>query len=77
MRAVWQNGFTAAERAAYRAFLGREGYDTGNEELMANETMAYLLFTPDPRLFSASMVGLGEAVVERLRGLMRAGPALP
>ena len=74
---VWRSGFTAAERAAFRSFLEREGYEDSDEELMANETMAYLLFTPDPRLFSASMVGLGEAVVERLRGLMRAGPALP
>ncbi len=77
VRAVWQNGFTAAERAAYRAFLGREGYDTGNEELMANEAMAYTLFTPDPRLFSPGLVGLPAAAVERLRELLRNGLPLP
>ncbi len=77
VQAVWQSGFTEAERAAYRAFLGREGYDTGNEELMANEAMAYTLFTPDPRLFSPNLIGLPPAAVERLRELLRNGPSLP
>ena len=77
VRSVWQTGFTEAERAAYRAFLSRAGYDTTNEELMANEAMAYTLFTPDPRLFSPTMVGLPPAAVERLRERLRAGLPLP
>ncbi|MBL6077158.1 hypothetical protein JMJ56_04010 [Belnapia sp. T18] len=74
---VWRTGFSEAERAAYRAYLGREGYDTGNDELMANEAMAYTLFTPDPRLFSPALVGLPPAAVERLRELLHSGLALP
>jgi hypothetical protein len=77
VQAAWRHGFSEAERAAYRAFLGREGYDTGNDELMANEAMAYTLFTPDPRLFSPGAVGLPPAAVERLRALLRSGLPLP
>ena len=74
---VWQHRFTEAERAAFRGFLGREGYDQTNDDLMANETMAYLLFTPDARFFAPAMVGLSEQAVERLRGLLRDGLPAP
>jgi hypothetical protein len=74
---VWYTGFTEPERTAFRAFLTREGYDPGNEDLLANETMAYLLFTPDPRFFAPAMVALDEAAVERLRDLLRDGLPLP
>ncbi|SDB68223.1 hypothetical protein [Belnapia rosea] len=77
VQAVWRNGFTEAERGAFRGFLGREGYDAGNEELMANEAMAYLLFTPDPRLFGPAQVGLAPATLVRLRELLRVGLTLP
>ena len=77
VREVWQGRFSAAERAAFRDFLGREGYETSNDELMANETMAYLLFTPDARFFAPAMVGLDAPAVERLRGLLRDGLPRP
>ena len=70
---VWRERFTEAERAAFRDFLGREGYDTGIEQLMVDETQAYLLHTPDPRFFNAMHVGMTEAEVARLRGLLREG----
>jgi len=70
---IWRDAFTEAERGAFRSFLRREGYDSSNEDLMANEAMAYLLFTPDPRFFNAAMVEMAEAAVERLRGLLREG----
>lgn len=68
---VWHNRFGERDRAAFRVFLGREGYDASNERLMANEAMAYLVFTPDPRLFSARHVGVTEPEIERLRALMQ------
>lgn len=77
VHAVWQGRFTAAERAAFRDFLGREGYEATNDDLMANETMAYLLFTPDARFFAPAMVGMTEPGVERLRGLLRVGLPRP
>jgi hypothetical protein len=38
-----------------------------------NETMAYLLFTPDPRFFDPSMVGLDPDAIEALRAVLRPG----
>jgi hypothetical protein len=67
----WRN-LTAAERAAFRRFLGEQGYDTGNDDLMRNETQAYLVFTTDPRIFDPSRLALPEALKLReifLRGL--------
>jgi hypothetical protein len=70
IRRAWRDAFTEAERAAIRGFLGREGYDTTDEELMIDEAQAYLLHTPDPRFFSAAHLGMDEAQVERLRRLL-------
>lgn len=71
IRSAWWQGFTEAERAALRGFLGREGYDTANEELMIDEAQAYLLHTPDPRFFTPAHIGMEAAQVERLRRLLR------
>jgi hypothetical protein len=55
------------QRAAFRNFLGAEGYDTSNETLMLNETQAYLVFTRDPQFFNGSVVGMSAAQIEALR----------
>lgn len=73
IRRVWREGFTEAEREAFRQFLAREHYDRSNEEVMLDEAQAYLLHTPDPRFFSAAHLGLPAAQVERMRALMRRG----
>jgi hypothetical protein len=73
IREAWTTRFTEADRAAFRAFLGREGYDTAIEELVIDEAQAYLLHTPDPRFFTADHLGVTEADLVRLRGLMRQG----
>lgn len=74
---VWRRDFTAADRAAFVGFLTREGYDPQQEEIMVNETMAYLLFTPDERFFSPNQVGLSVQRVEQLRAmLLEAAPSL-
>lgn len=77
VRRVWAERFSAEQRTSFRTFLAREGYEAADEDLMANETMAYLLFTPDPRFFRASLVGMTEPQVERLRALFRDGSPLP
>ncbi len=66
---------TAAERAAFRRFLGFQGYDTANDDLMRNETQAYLVFTTDLRMFDPSRLGLPEA--DALRTRFIAGLPLP
>lgn len=71
---IWERGFTEAERIAFRNFLAKEGYDTAQDEVMANEAMAYLLFTPDRRFFDpARDLGWSDAQAERLRALLREG----
>lgn len=72
--AVWHRGMTEEERAAIRAFLGREGYDTAQEEMMANEAMAYILHTPDRTIFDPMReLGWDEAQVARIRALFAEG----
>jgi len=71
--AVWRDRFREPARESMRRFLGREGYDTTNERLLANEAMAYLMFTPDRKLFSGHQIGLPEVEVDQLRLLMRDG----
>jgi hypothetical protein len=70
---VWRETFTEAERATFRAFLEREGYDPAIEEVMMNEAMAYLIFTPDPRFFTPAHAGLTDARADQLRAALREG----
>ena len=71
---VWAEGFSEAERQAMRHFLARDGYDTRQEDLMANEAMAYLLYTPDRRFFDPLRdLGWSESQALRLRSMLRAG----
>jgi hypothetical protein len=58
---------TEDQRTAFRRFLSGSSYNPENEEMMVNETQAYLLYTPDPRAFSARLVGLREKEIENLR----------
>ena len=64
---------TAAERAGFRNFLAREGYDTGIGDLVINETQAYLMHTTDKHFFSAQAVGITEERLGMLRGLFLTG----
>jgi hypothetical protein len=61
------DSLTDADRTAFTSFLGSEGYDTNNTNLMLNETQAYLVFTPDPQFFSAKAVGMSQAQLDTLR----------
>jgi hypothetical protein len=64
----WNDMLTDTERAAMRAFLGKDGYDTRDEDLMANEGQAYLIHTRDPRYFMPAMVGIDPTREAILRG---------
>jgi hypothetical protein len=68
---VWREVFTEGERAVFRAFLAREGYDPAIEEVMMNEAMAYLIFTPDARFFQPAHAGLTDERAGRLRAALR------
>jgi hypothetical protein len=66
-RRFWYGVLSEAQREQFRKFLARMGYDRGDEELMLNETQAFLMHTPDPRAFTAPAVGLSEPVLNELR----------
>ena len=65
--AFWKDKLTEDERAAMRTFLGEDGYDKANEDLMANEGQAYLIHTRDPRYFAASMIGMTDVRAAEIR----------
>jgi hypothetical protein len=67
-RRFWERELTEDDRAHFRAFLAAEDYDETDEDLMLNETQAYLVHTADRRFFNAAAVGLPEARIARLRG---------
>jgi hypothetical protein len=73
--ATFWRGLTEPERAAFRHFLGNEGYDTNNDDLMRNESQAYLAFTGDHRMFDPVRVGMPEVL--SLRRDFIAGLPLP
>lgn len=60
-RQFWTTALTAGERDRMRKFLGGEGYDTGDEMLIINETQAYLMFTDDPRFGKSGDFGMTQA----------------
>lgn len=66
-RHFWEAVMSEEDRSRFRAFLGRQGYDTGQEDLMMNEMQAYLMHTPDPHFFNAHAVGMSEDRLIRLR----------
>lgn len=77
-RHFWRHVMTDSQRQAFRDFLSQSSYDPRNEEMMINETQAYLMHTPDPRAFNAQMVKLKERDIEKLRQKFREGaPPLP
>ncbi len=55
-------GLSVPERTAFRQFLEGEAYDSSNDDLMRNETQAYLVFTADPRMFDPNRIGVPEAL---------------
>lgn len=70
---VWREVMTEGERAAFRSFLEREGYDPSLEEVMMNEAMSYLMFTPDQRFFTPGHAGLTDARAAMLAAALREG----
>ena len=74
VRRFWRDSLGDEGRSAFRRYLATQGYDPANEDLMANETQAYLMHTTDARLFSAASLGvsleiLGQWQAEFLLGM--------
>jgi hypothetical protein len=61
VRSFWHDKLTAKERDGVRQFLGKDGYDSSDEELMLNEMQAYVMFTHDPDFFDPAAIGMSAA----------------
>jgi len=72
-RRFWREAMTEEQRTAFRKFLSGSSYNPESQEMMVNETQAYLLYTPDTRAFNAKLVGLKEQEIEALRARFLAG----
>lgn len=72
-RLFWAERLTEAERGRFRTFLASEGYDTGDDDLVVNETQAYLMHTADARFFNAAVVGIPARRLDALRVLFLSG----
>lgn len=72
-RIFWDSTLTAAERGRFRSFLASEGYDTTIDDLVVNETQAYLMHTSNKLFFNADAVGIPQARLDLLRGLFLSG----
>jgi hypothetical protein len=73
VRDFWMRDLTGEERGLVRGYLGSEGYDVREEELMYNEMQAYLMFTRDPLFFTPDMVGMSRARLAELQRRFGAG----
>lgn len=69
----WYNVLTEAQRNIFKKFLSKYGYSLNEEELLVNETQAYLMFTPDPSSFSAEKLGIAEEELVAMRNDFRKG----
>jgi hypothetical protein len=72
-REFWQKILSPHDRDMFRRFLAGEGYDASQEDLMMNETQAYLMHTADQRFFNAAALGATPAQVNTLRQLFFQG----
>ena len=66
-RRFWSEAMSANDRATFRAFLARDHYDARIEDLMMNETQAYMMHTRDTRFFSAELLGMPQDRLDLLR----------
>ena len=69
----WQHALTESERTLLRDFLSAADYDVACDEFVANEVQAYLMHSPDPRLFRARNLGISEIDLLDLRRRFLAG----
>jgi hypothetical protein len=70
-QAFWKRRLSAPERKLWKTYLASLDYNADDEDLMANETQAMLMHTPDPRAFHAGALGTSDNVVTAWRERFR------
>ena len=71
----WRQTLREGERRLFTTYLKGLDYNPADEELMANETQALLMHTPDARAFNAQSLGVSESTLTQWRSRFRAGEA--
>ena len=66
-RNFWYNVLTDEQRELFKNFLSNYNYSINGEELLINETQAYLMFTPDTSSFSAKKLGTTDEELDGMR----------
>ncbi|MDD2741464.1 MAG: hypothetical protein PHV02_04270 [Rhodocyclaceae bacterium] len=69
----WYETLSESQREAFTRFLASFNYAVHNEELLINEMQAYLMFTHDPKSFSARKLGVSDAELQSMRDAFRRG----
>jgi len=69
----WRHELREQERRIFSTYLASLDYDARDEDLMANETQAMLMHTPDRRAFNAAGLGISEPALADLRSRFRRG----
>jgi hypothetical protein len=72
-RHFWRDDLDEPAREVFRRYLDSQDYDRALDDLMINEMQAYLMHTPDPRLFSAQVLGMDSARFLRLQAAFLTG----
>jgi hypothetical protein len=71
----WSNAMSLVQRDKFQRFFRTRGYDPTIRELCANEMQAFLMHTPDPRMFSPADVGMTDSEIAELRRRFQDGLA--
>lgn len=71
--AFWSNLTAQDAGAKFTQFLRKRGYNAGDPELLANEMQAFLMHTPDTKMFAAAAVGMTGAELDEIRRQFRDG----
>lgn len=69
----WSETLTEKQREAFKNFLKSYNYAVDYLDLVVNEMQAYLMFTPDPKSFSAAKLGVSQSELDSMRAQFRKG----
>ncbi|KIF82495.1 hypothetical protein [Noviherbaspirillum autotrophicum] len=69
----WSGMASQASGGKFAHFLRKRGYNADDQELLANEMQAFLMHTPDVKMFAASAVGMTDAELDAIRRQFREG----
>ncbi len=67
VQSFWQSMLTAKERASFQAYLASEGYDPALEDVIRNETQAYLMETASREFFDPDRLGIAAERLKQIR----------